>query len=365
MFTQQMPAFARALDGALSPGAVRQLMQVFGNCNQPLEHRAPVTIRANALQSPGWGGGMGGGGNPGNGVYGDLGVGNAPVGGGFGGGGGGGVGGGGGGFGGGGGGSRGAKGGLTWSPTVYGDILTPLTAININNANSTVFGSQGNVLIEVPWRGVGGGPGGGVSLGGLYNNSARFFGGDAFTFATNAQFIANNFPVNVELGAPGGGALGGGALGGGATGGVAPAFGPSGPPGAPGRSVFDVRSGRSGRDGTDGRQGRDGAGFGGSFFPGSDPGSGGLRAGGYFLERGAAERIVLNLDQLTVDTAAVPIQLPRYKLDENCDIVIDDEAATVPWTIDIPVAEVEAGVIPYTFDVQGAEYSLKPKFGYP
>ena len=45
MFTQAMPALASSLQGALPAAAVRQLMQVLGNCNQPLVHRGPVAIR--------------------------------------------------------------------------------------------------------------------------------------------------------------------------------------------------------------------------------------------------------------------------------------------------------------------------------
>jgi hypothetical protein len=44
MFTQAMPALAQSLNGVLPPQAVRQIMQAFGNCNQPLEHRGPISV---------------------------------------------------------------------------------------------------------------------------------------------------------------------------------------------------------------------------------------------------------------------------------------------------------------------------------
>jgi hypothetical protein len=51
MFTQAMPALVNAMSGSMSQNAMRQLMQVLGNCNQPLEHRGPVAINTNARQS--------------------------------------------------------------------------------------------------------------------------------------------------------------------------------------------------------------------------------------------------------------------------------------------------------------------------
>jgi hypothetical protein len=44
MFTQAMPSLAQSLQGALPQAAVRQLMQVLGNCNQPLQHRGPLSV---------------------------------------------------------------------------------------------------------------------------------------------------------------------------------------------------------------------------------------------------------------------------------------------------------------------------------
>jgi len=51
MFTQAMPALVNAMSGSMPQNAMRQLMQVLGNCNQPLEHRGPVAISTNARQS--------------------------------------------------------------------------------------------------------------------------------------------------------------------------------------------------------------------------------------------------------------------------------------------------------------------------
>jgi hypothetical protein len=45
MFTNDMPALAKALTGSLPDAAVRQLMQVLGNCQQALAHRGPVSLQ--------------------------------------------------------------------------------------------------------------------------------------------------------------------------------------------------------------------------------------------------------------------------------------------------------------------------------
>lgn len=44
MLTQLMPALARALGNSLNDQDLRAMMQVLGNCNQPLQHRGPVTL---------------------------------------------------------------------------------------------------------------------------------------------------------------------------------------------------------------------------------------------------------------------------------------------------------------------------------
>lgn len=49
MFTQAMPTLAQSLQGSLPQQAIRQLMQVLGNCNQPLEHRGPVAVTPGPL----------------------------------------------------------------------------------------------------------------------------------------------------------------------------------------------------------------------------------------------------------------------------------------------------------------------------
>lgn len=45
MLTQTMPAVTRALFSAMPPGAIAQLSQALGNCNQPLTHRGSVNIQ--------------------------------------------------------------------------------------------------------------------------------------------------------------------------------------------------------------------------------------------------------------------------------------------------------------------------------
>jgi len=40
--TQAAPQIVKALAGVLPDGAVRQLMQALGNCNQPFTSRGPV-----------------------------------------------------------------------------------------------------------------------------------------------------------------------------------------------------------------------------------------------------------------------------------------------------------------------------------
>jgi hypothetical protein len=60
MFTQAMPALAQALQGVMPAAAVRQLMQTLGNCNQPLEHRGPISFNPDPLRresGPGYYGG--------------------------------------------------------------------------------------------------------------------------------------------------------------------------------------------------------------------------------------------------------------------------------------------------------------------
>ena len=53
MFTQSMPALAQSLSGALPDGAVRQLMQALGNCQQPLTHRGAVNVQPPGLSTRG------------------------------------------------------------------------------------------------------------------------------------------------------------------------------------------------------------------------------------------------------------------------------------------------------------------------
>lgn len=56
MLTQLMPALSKALGNALSPQDLRSLMQALGNCNQPLEHRGPVTFTPSLPPNDGAGG---------------------------------------------------------------------------------------------------------------------------------------------------------------------------------------------------------------------------------------------------------------------------------------------------------------------
>lgn len=57
MLTQLMPALARSLGNTLNQNDLRSLMQVLGNCNQPLQHRGPVNM-APTLPQFGASGGM-------------------------------------------------------------------------------------------------------------------------------------------------------------------------------------------------------------------------------------------------------------------------------------------------------------------
>jgi len=57
MLTQLMPALARSLGSTLNQNDLRSLMQVLGNCNQPLQHRGPVNM-APTLPQFGASGGM-------------------------------------------------------------------------------------------------------------------------------------------------------------------------------------------------------------------------------------------------------------------------------------------------------------------
>lgn len=67
MLTQTMPALARALTGVMPEAAIRQVMQALGNCNQPLEHRGPVSFRpSDQFRQTGAGVYQGGAWNPGD-----------------------------------------------------------------------------------------------------------------------------------------------------------------------------------------------------------------------------------------------------------------------------------------------------------
>lgn len=55
MFTSVMPALARALGKSMGDQDLRALMQVLGNCNQPLTHRGPVTVDPGFPNSTGGG----------------------------------------------------------------------------------------------------------------------------------------------------------------------------------------------------------------------------------------------------------------------------------------------------------------------
>lgn len=63
MFTQQMPFMLSALRNSVDESTAMQMAQAFGNCNQPLSHRAGVTLNRSALPQSG-GVLQGPGGNP-------------------------------------------------------------------------------------------------------------------------------------------------------------------------------------------------------------------------------------------------------------------------------------------------------------
>jgi hypothetical protein len=53
MLTQSTPAVINALRGVLPPGAIKQLTQALGNCNQPLTHRGGVNLQPAQQQQSG------------------------------------------------------------------------------------------------------------------------------------------------------------------------------------------------------------------------------------------------------------------------------------------------------------------------
>jgi hypothetical protein len=209
MFTQAMPALVNAMSGSMSQNAIRQLMQVLGNCNQPLEHRGPISVNPSPLQS-----------------------------------------------------ERGVYDGGRWDPMAF----------NVPPVSSGAAGGGGGSLNFFQGGGLGGGQfgfsvinggsifnnnsfvdagggGGGSFAGGPLNFQTNngFFGGDGFFFNTDASFITNNFPVQIIFGTPG---FPGGP--------GAPGFpGRDGLPGIPGGPGIPGAPGGGG-SGLDGRDGRDG-----------------------------------------------------------------------------------------------------------
>jgi hypothetical protein len=53
MFTQQAPFLLATLQNSVDAGTAMQMAQAFGNCNQPLSHRAGVTLHRSALPQSG------------------------------------------------------------------------------------------------------------------------------------------------------------------------------------------------------------------------------------------------------------------------------------------------------------------------
>jgi hypothetical protein len=214
MFTQAMPALVNAMSGSMPQNAIRQLMQVLGNCNQPLEHRGPISINTSPRQS-----------------------------------------------------ERGVYDGGRWDPMAF----------NVPPVSSGAVGGGGGSLNFFQGGGLGGGQFGFnvVNGGSIFNNNSfvdaggggggsfagsplnlptnnSFFLPDNFLFNTDASFITNNWPVQIIFGTPG---FPGGP--------GAPGFpGRDGLPGIPGGPGIPGApsggGGGGGGSGLDGRDGRDG-----------------------------------------------------------------------------------------------------------
>lgn len=311
MLTQAMPALAQAMQGVMPQMAVRRMMQALGNCNQPLEHRGPVSIRP-TTRTPenelGLGGGQGGGGSFGPGVYSDGGV---------------------------------------WNQSLINQF-TDVSQI-FNNNSFVDLATFNNYLNTV-------------------NNN---FGGDSFLFNNNANYNTNLFPTTIINGVIGSDGINGingfngvdgqpgvsgaaglpGAAGADGAPGVA---GPAGQAGAAGLAGAAGAAGAAGPPGAAGLAGRPG-------IPGL-PGAVGLAGigGGYELRPEILRWQIDLIRNVTVKAATVSVDVPKYRFDADSCELVPDGVDTVEENVNVQLNVARAP------EVFGAfRYTLKPKAGYP
>jgi hypothetical protein len=216
MLTQVIPSLMQAMGGNMPLAAVRQLAQTLGNCDQPLQHRGPVSVAPTpartALRAGGRAGTYGEGG-----VFGDE----AP-----------------------------------WNTTnVFRENFSTLHNNFVYNNYQNQFLNETLFQTTIDARAFSSI----FQTNDIYNNNSfvdasatnNHFGGDSFLFNNNVEFITNTFPVEVSFGVPG-----------------APGPpGPSGFDGLPGTNGLAGRDGQPGRAGLDGRDGIAGSdGFDGAVF---------------------------------------------------------------------------------------------------
>lgn len=315
MLTQAMPALASALQGVMPEAAVRQVMQALGNCNQPLEHRGPVSFRPSdqfRQSEPG--------------VY---------------------------------------RGGA-WNPNEYQSLVDAPQALNNRGFVDTPYTQNryGDSIYETTNNHFGGDnfllntsaefasnffqtffvigqPGGGASFPNQ-NNFAFQGGSSSLSFGDTGSYYGRD-------GVDGAAGLNG----------VDGAPGANGIDGARGRDGFGVigpagRPGEPGRDGAVGAAGR--AGVDGFAGPPGRPGRDGL-AGGYDLAERGLRRYPVG-DAVT-DVQVVPINaainVPTYTFDTDlCDVVEGaPQEIQVPIFPQVNVTRGNLGVAVPTFKLQG------------
>jgi len=329
MLTQAMPQFAQALQGAMPDATVRSLMQALGNCNQPLEHRGPVSITpAPAINEQG-------GVYSANNIFND---------------------------------SR------SWNTTnLLGDSFsTQYMDFVYNNISDQYFNASqffsdtffNNNIDARTFSEI-------FQTNDIYNNNSfvdnssvtNNFAGDSFLFNNNSQFITNNFPTTVVIGQPGAPGPPGtdGRDGTQGRNGVDGQAGAAGAPGQPGIGV-PGRDGVAGTNGRDGSQGRDGA--------AGPPGLDGITrviieggGGGYDLVEGPPRLSdpfpppILDIKAVNVDVPVplyeinvadalsqdgtedikVKVQVPKYSFDPDSCSLTSDGTDEVEITVPVPL----------------------------
>jgi hypothetical protein len=303
MLTQAMPQFAQALQGAMPDATVRNLMQALGNCNQPLEHRGPISITPSPSTNE-----QGGVYNSfQNNIFGDS---------------------------------------NSWNTNnIFGDSFsTQYMDFVYNNISDQYFNSNqffndtffNNNIDARTFSEI-------FQTNDIYNNNSfvdnsavyNHFGGDSFLFNNNSQFITNNFPTTVVIGQPG--APGPpGTDGRDGTQGRNGVDGQAGVAGAPGRPGIGV-PGRDGAAGTNGQDGRNGA--------AGPPGLDGITrviieggGGGYQLQQGLKDRVDIRKPRIFVPPFTVKVRVPTYIFDhEECEIVQDGDEEIESEAVDLEI----------------------------